>query len=183
VSQTRPDPLVRIAQIVGDFGNPFYDEERQRDVWNEACAFGFQLLLWLTLFTASGVVWVVGGPAVPYVEGALVLLGSVCVLTVAYAHRRGVRITEPSRLLRLRLLPYVALLGVLLVGIGRASADSRASWSAPGPGRWWPWRHCSGRRVVPPPDRGGSAGGLSAGRGEPAGSPRPRTPPTSRCRA
>ena len=46
MSQTRPDPFVRVAQFIGDFGNPFYDEERQRDVWNEACAFGLQLLLW-----------------------------------------------------------------------------------------------------------------------------------------
>ena len=49
MSQTHPDPLIRVAQFIGDFGNPFYDEERQRDVWNEACAFGLQLLLWSTL--------------------------------------------------------------------------------------------------------------------------------------
>src|SRR5919112_6877143 len=91
MSQTRPDPFVRVAQFVGDFGNPFYAEERQRDVWNEACAFGLQLLLWLTLGAAVVVVWVVGAPAVPYAQGALVLLGTVSLLTIAYAHRRGVR--------------------------------------------------------------------------------------------
>ena len=125
MSPTRPDPFVRAAQFVGDFGNPFYAEERQRDVWNEACAFGFQLLLWLTLGAVAVVVWVVGAPAVPYVQGALVLLGTVCLLTIVYAHRRGVRITEPARLLRLRLLPYVGLLAVLLVGTARASTESR----------------------------------------------------------
>jgi hypothetical protein len=121
MSQTRPDPFVRVAQFVGDFGNPFYAEERQRDVWNEACAFGFQLLLWVTLSAAAVVVWVIGGPAVPYVEGALVLLGTVCLLTVAYAHRRGVTITDPARMIRFRLLPYVGLLAVVLVGMARTS--------------------------------------------------------------
>jgi hypothetical protein len=124
MSQTRPDPLIRVAQFIGDFGNPFYDEERQRDVWNEACAFGLQLLLWSTLGTLAVLVWVVGEPAVPYAEGALVLVGAVCLLTIAYAHRLGVRLTDPGRLLRPRLLPYVVLLGVLLVGMARASDDS-----------------------------------------------------------
>lgn len=125
MSQTRPDAFVRAAQFVGDFGNPFYDEERQRDVWNEACAFGFQLLLWLVLAVAAVVVWVAGKPAVPYAEGALILLGTVSLLTIAYAHRLGVRITDPGRALRLRLLPYVGLLAVLLAGMGRASNDAR----------------------------------------------------------
>ena len=124
MSQTRPDPFVRVAQFVGDFGNPFYEEERQRDVWNEACAFGLQLLLWLVLGTAAVVVWVVGAPAVPYAEGALVLVGTVCLLTIVYAHRLGVRITDPARLLRLRLLPYVGLLVLLLAGTARASSDA-----------------------------------------------------------
>ena len=125
MSSTRQDPLVRVAHFVGDFGNPFYAEERQRDVWNEACAFGFQLLLWLTLGAAATVVWVVGAPAAPYAQGALVLRGTVSLLTIAYAHRRGVRIDGPERLLRLRLLPYVGLLALLLVGIARASTASR----------------------------------------------------------
>jgi hypothetical protein len=87
VSQTRPDPLVRIAQFVGDFGNPFYEEERQRDVWNEACAFGLQLAIWLVLGASTVVVWTVGAASVPYVQGALGLLavgaGAGALLAVA----------------------------------------------------------------------------------------------------
>ncbi len=30
--------FVRAAAAVGDLGNPFYDEERQREVWNEAAS-------------------------------------------------------------------------------------------------------------------------------------------------
>ena len=48
MTSVRHDPFVRAARFVGDLGNPFYEEERQRDVWNEACAFGLQLLLWGT---------------------------------------------------------------------------------------------------------------------------------------
>jgi hypothetical protein len=124
MSDTRSDPLVRIAQFVGDFGNPFYEEERQRDVWNEACAFGLQLAIWLVLGASAVVVWTVGEPAVPYVQGAVGLLGGVCLLTIGYAHRLGVRVTEPSRLLRLRLLPYVALVAVLFAGMARTSSAS-----------------------------------------------------------
>ncbi|MDQ3276230.1 MAG: hypothetical protein M3Q39_14700 [Actinomycetota bacterium] len=56
---------MRAAAGIGDFGNPFYAEERQRDVWNEASAFGLQLLLWLSMLTATISVWVFGAPAVP----------------------------------------------------------------------------------------------------------------------
>ena len=125
MSQTRPDPFVRVAQFVGDFGNPFYEEERQRDVWNEACAFGLQLLLWSTLGALAVLVWVVGEPSIRYAQGALVLLGAVCLLTIGYAHRLGVRVTDASRMVRLRMVPYVALLAVLLIGMARASTDSR----------------------------------------------------------
>jgi hypothetical protein len=38
--------FMRFAAAVADFGDPFYAEERQRDVWNEASAFGFQFLVW-----------------------------------------------------------------------------------------------------------------------------------------
>jgi hypothetical protein len=42
----RDSVFVRLAAGVGDLGNPFYREERQRDVWNEASAVGMQLTLW-----------------------------------------------------------------------------------------------------------------------------------------
>ncbi len=56
MSSTRQDPLVRMAHVVGDFGKPFYAEERQRDVWNEASAFGFQLVLWCALVVCTATV-------------------------------------------------------------------------------------------------------------------------------
>ena len=45
--------FLRWARVVADFGSPFYREERQRDVWNEASALGFQAGVWLTLLAAT----------------------------------------------------------------------------------------------------------------------------------
>ena len=119
----RQDPLVRLAHVVGDFGNPFYAEERQRDVWKEASAFGFQLVIWLTLAVGTATVWLVGAPAVPYVGAALVLLGVTCGLTVAYAQHLGVELTGRDRMLRWRMLPYGLLVLALALGLLRAQAE------------------------------------------------------------
>ena len=116
------DPLVRAARFVGDFGNPFYDEERQRDVWNEASAFGLQMLIWTTLVAASVTVWVVGRPSLPYVQGGMLLLGASCLLSIGYASRLGVDVTAPTRLLRWRMVPCVLVLVALVLGMLRAAS-------------------------------------------------------------
>ena len=123
MSSTRQDPLVRLAHVVGDFGNPFYAEERQRDVWNEASAFGFQLVLWCALVGCTGAIWVVGGPAVPYACAAMLVVGVVSGLTIAYAQRLGVELTGAEHLLRWRLLPYVLVVVALAVGLLRAQEE------------------------------------------------------------
>ncbi len=123
MSSTRQDPLVRMAHVVGDFGNPFYAEERQRDVWNEASAFGFQLVLWCALVVSTGAVWVVGAPAVPYACVAMLLVGVISGLTIAYAQHLGVELTGRDRMLRWRLLPYALLVVALGVGLLRAQEE------------------------------------------------------------
>lgn len=120
---TGSDPLLRAARFVGDFGNPFYDEERQRDVWNEASAFGLQLVLWLGLLLATGAVWLVGAASVPYVLAGIALLGIVSAATVGYALRLGIQVGG-SRVLRWRMLPYLLLLAALAVGLIRAGEVS-----------------------------------------------------------
>ena len=57
--------FLRTAERIGDLGSPFYREERQRDVWNEASAVGFQVLLWLLPLAAVASVWMGGAGAVP----------------------------------------------------------------------------------------------------------------------
>jgi predicted acylesterase/phospholipase RssA len=118
--------FVAAAGVVGDLDNPFYAEERQRDVWNEACAVGLQL--GLALAAATGMVWIGGAPALPYAVTLVSVEGVVAVVTLAYAQRLGVRFDDAGGMLRLRLVPYGALLVAFFVGVFRvAPADGFAS--------------------------------------------------------
>jgi hypothetical protein len=110
--------LVRAAGVVGDLGSPFYAEERQRDVWNEASAVGLQLVLFLGAAAATVLVWVGGATALPYAVGLLCLVGVPSLVTVAYAHALGVRV-EDAQLLRLRLVPMVGLMVLFALGAVR----------------------------------------------------------------
>lgn len=129
---TRPGPLVRAARAIGDFDNPFYDEERQRDVWNEASAFGFQLVLIATLLATTVTIWVVGAPALRYVQGAVILVGLASILTIGYASRLGVDVTQPQRLVRVRMVPVALVLVALIVGMLRASATDLSASTVAG---------------------------------------------------
>jgi hypothetical protein len=122
-SAGRGDWFVAAAGVVGDLGHPFYDEERQRDVWNEASAVGFQLVLWLSLAAATAMVWLGGAPALPYATTVLALVSVASAVTVLYAHRLGVRIDDSRGMLRLRMLPYVGLLVAFFVGVVRVAPE------------------------------------------------------------
>jgi protein-S-isoprenylcysteine O-methyltransferase Ste14 len=140
-----------MAHFVGDFSSPFYAEERQRDVWNEASAFGFQLVIWLTVTVGTAAVWLVGAAAVPYVGAVLVLLGVVCGLTVAYAQHLGVDLTRRDHMARWRMLPYALLVVALAVGLLRAQRSrwrrrpSRARRPERRSASWPRWWDCAGR--------------------------------------
>jgi hypothetical protein len=114
------DWFVRAAGVVGDFGHPLYAEERQRDVWNEASAFGFQLLLWLTLLAAAITVWLVGKPAVPYTLGLVGLTGAASWATVWYASRLGVDLSASNWISGPRVAGATALLVAFFAGVFRA---------------------------------------------------------------
>ena len=85
-----PDAFDRLTTRIGDLDHPLYAEERQRDVWNEASAVGFQLLLWALLVAAVVSVWVGGADAVPYTLGMTLPIGLASIVAVSYAARRGV---------------------------------------------------------------------------------------------
>lgn len=121
---TEQTPLMRAARFVGDFGNPFYEEERHRDVWNEASAFGFQLALFTALLFATVSIWVIGRPALPYVAAGLGLTGAISWLTVLYAQQLGVNVLQPQRLQLRRIIPIALLIVVLVVGILLAVSDA-----------------------------------------------------------
>ncbi|MGV8977055.1 MAG: hypothetical protein ACOH17_03340 [Cellulomonas sp.] len=125
---TKSSPYMRFASAVADFGDPFYSEERQRDVWNEASAFGFQLLLWGGLVLSAGMLWLGGPEALPYAAALLIVTGFASALTLGYARRLGVdaaarkfRSRSPSRLIVLALV-----LAVLLGGLARSVALSNS---------------------------------------------------------
>ncbi len=112
--------FLRAAGAIGDLSSPFYREERNRDVWNEASAVGLQVTLLLALAAATGMVWLGGASALPY---AFTVLGVVAVaswMTVLYAAALGVTVDDAS-LLRLRLVPYLALMVLFLVGAARVA--------------------------------------------------------------
>lgn len=115
--------FVRAAGVIGDLNSPFYREERHRDVWNEASAVGFQLVLFLGLGAAAGMVWFGGAAGLPYAATVVVLVGVLSWVTILYALALGVRIDDPAGLLRLRLVPYTVLLVLFLVGAARVAPD------------------------------------------------------------
>lgn len=122
--------VMRSARAVGDLGNPFYAEERQRDVWNEASAVGLQLAVWLMLLAATVMVWVGGRDAVPYALAVVLVTGAVAWTTILYALALGVDASSPQHILRPRLLPYLALLVLLVVGTVRALGQVSTSVAA-----------------------------------------------------
>jgi hypothetical protein len=123
--------LVRTAAVIGDLSNPFYAEERQRDVWNEASAVALQVILWLSLLAATVAVWVVGEPAVPYVYTLIGIIGFASWVAVLYSWSLGVQIDNPAWMNRRRMAAVLVLAVLLAAGLFRATASGIAvdDWS------------------------------------------------------
>jgi hypothetical protein len=117
--------LDRAIAAITDFNNPFYAEERQRDVANEAAAFGFWVLYWTLLIGAGATCWFF--PEHHLAAGGLaVWVFLVAGLTSLYARRLGVTISARDRNAGyLRRLSHGAV-GVWL-GVGFADARTGSS--------------------------------------------------------
>lgn len=126
--------FIRVAGRIGDLGSPFYDEEHQRDVWNEASAVGFQLLLWVLPLAAVVSVWLGGATATPYALVMFLASGLASWTVMLFARARGVEAgsAEGVTVMRWRLLAYLVLLGAFCAGVVRAAPDSPF-----GPGAGW----------------------------------------------
>lgn len=111
------DPFTRATRVIGDLDSPFYAEERQRDVWNEASAVGFQTMLWGGLILACAMTWTGGRPQVGWAAGLLALIAVAGWLTVIQANRQGVTGRENVRMNRPRMYLYFALYTATLVGM------------------------------------------------------------------
>jgi len=132
--------FVRSASRVGDLGSPFYAEERQRDVWNEASAIGFQLMLWLLPAAAVVSVWVGAAAAIPYALVMFFAASGASLVVTRYARARGLDLTSAEGItaVRWRTVLYLALLAGLCAGIVRAVPDNPfaqgMAWGAVGGG-------------------------------------------------
>lgn len=109
---------------VGDLDHPFYNDERQRFVWYEASAIGFQLLLVLQ-YALAAIVMIVGGyDALPFVLPALLPAAFTSIIVAAYASQRGAQyFPGRSDLRRSRGLLVLALLVLYIAAAIRVGFD------------------------------------------------------------
>jgi hypothetical protein len=112
--------FVRAAAVIGDLSNPFYREERQRDVWNEASAVALQVLIWLHLLAATAAVWIIGADAVPYVSALIGMVGLAGWVAVLYSWSLGVHVESCTRTSWRRMVPLLGVVALLAAGIARA---------------------------------------------------------------
>lgn len=105
-------------RFVGDLDDEFYDDERQRDVWNEASAVGFQMFVWASLIAAAVLPWMAGRAGSWFALGVLVVYLAVAFAVLAYSKSRGLDMyTQQHNLRRPR-----TVLATLLYLIGAAGA-------------------------------------------------------------
>ena len=134
--QSSQDPprsrFERAAALVGDLDSPFYDEERDRDVWNEASAVGFQVLLWGIPLVATASLWIVGAAALLPVGLLLALWVGSGVAVMAYAQRFAVDPTSRTPLVGGRRTMFVAVVALLGTGVARAALDLEVAGDSPG---------------------------------------------------
>ncbi|MDJ0395971.1 hypothetical protein QMK17_21865 [Rhodococcus sp. G-MC3] len=100
-------------RYVGDLDDEFYDDERQRDVWNEASAIGFQIFVWASLIAGAVLPWVAGRTGSWMTVGLLVVYLTGAFSVMAYARSRGVDMYTTQKLGRPRI--YAAA-GLYLIG-------------------------------------------------------------------
>lgn len=94
--------FTKAMRFVGDLDDEFYDDERQRDVWNEASAIGFQLFSWATVIAAAVLPWVAGVAGAWTAMGILIVSTLISFVTLAYSAARGVNLYTASKLGRIR---------------------------------------------------------------------------------
>jgi O-antigen/teichoic acid export membrane protein len=109
--------FIKALRFVGDLDDEFYDDERQRDVWNEASAVGFQLFSWIAAVGAAILPWVAGVTGAWIGLGILLTSTIISVVTIAYARSRDVNLYTASKVWRPRGFVVAALLLIGYVGV------------------------------------------------------------------
>ncbi|HET8993342.1 MAG TPA: DUF2029 domain-containing protein [Rhodococcus sp. (in: high G+C Gram-positive bacteria)] len=106
--------FMKAARTIGDLDDEFYHDERQRDVWNEASAVGFQLAQWAALAGAALLPWVAGRVGAQISIGILAVWFVISMMTIAYARAAHVDLFSTTKTWR----PRTILAGVVyLAGI------------------------------------------------------------------
>lgn len=109
--------FIKALRFVGDLDDEFYDDERQRDVWNEASAIGFQLFSWTAAVGSAILPWVAGVTGAWIGLGILLTSTIISVVTIGYARLRNVNIYTASQPWRLRGFVVAFLLLVGYIGV------------------------------------------------------------------
>jgi hypothetical protein len=110
---------------IGDLDHPFYDDERQRYVWYEASAIGFQLALMLQ-YTLAGAAMLIGGrAALPYAIFGLAPILITTFVVAGYTNSRGAPyMVSGSNLRRGRGKAAVFLAVLYIAGVLRVGLDT-----------------------------------------------------------
>lgn len=106
--------FIRAMHAIGDFESPFYSEERDRDVWNEASAAGFQLMLWAGLIAALALPWIAGSAGTWFAMGILVVVGAVSWCTMLYASALHVDPMARTRLGARAVLAFTLVIAAII---------------------------------------------------------------------
>ncbi|ERB54638.1 hypothetical protein EEB12_10010 [Rhodococcus sp. WS1] len=130
--------MMKAMRFVGDLDDDFYKDERQRDVWNEASAVGFQFAYWITLIAAAILPWVAGRTGA-WISVGLIIGWFICSMVVlryaqahdvdAYTSMKGL----PPRVLMAGSVYLIALIGVVAQLVARPG-DGISTWAGAGVG-------------------------------------------------
>jgi hypothetical protein len=93
----------RVASVVGDFNNALYDEERQRDVVNEASALAYNVVFWGGLVLTCAMAWIGGPELLPWLVAVFVLVSAGNAVGCYHVTRAGVSLSGASSPLDRRL--------------------------------------------------------------------------------
>lgn len=125
---TKPDPVDRAMRWIGDLDHPFYSDERQRYVWYEASAIGFQLFVLIQILMIGGAMVVIGRASLPYLMFVFppFVVGTLVAEFYARKHNAPYLIRW-SDMRRSRGLLALGIAGLYLAGVLRITFERDAA--------------------------------------------------------
>ncbi|MGN5240548.1 MULTISPECIES: DUF2029 domain-containing protein [unclassified Rhodococcus (in: high G+C Gram-positive bacteria)] len=125
--------LMKAARTVGDLDDEFYHDERQRDVWNEASAVGFQLAQWAALVGGALLPWLAGRIGAQIAIGVLAVWFVISMAVIMYARACDVDIYATAKTWRPRTimaaLVYLAGIAGIYARLSTPLDQDPATWA------------------------------------------------------